>query len=272
MGKQLIQQLLPALQKMPWPNNDTATEMGRRIYAQGIERIDDYKGDPKELVGTLRLFQTSDSKPYAFAGVAYLLVAAARESSGEYDQNGLDAAMTWLEKAQETEPDIVEINMIEALIYAYGNRFDDARLVLDYLQDQDPMEYLVHLAEVAYWRQQKDLEQTVYWFDQATQSALTVPQRLRLLARMGDMYSEAEAFDDAIEVYRKAIHFDNGNAMLWHKLSLVYWRQENFEEADVCNRNALRLKDFSAAKKMEAALKERQGGSGVLGLFRRGSS
>ncbi|MCP5097180.1 MAG: tetratricopeptide repeat protein [Chloroflexi bacterium] len=272
MGKQLIQQLLPALNKISWPDNDGATEMGRRIYVQGVERIDDYTNDPKVLSSALKLFQTSDSRPYAFAGVAYMLVAASREKKdGSYDEVGLDAAMDWLEKAQETEPDIVEINMIEALVYAYGNRLDDARLVLDYLQGQEPTEYMLHLAEIAYWLQRKDVDEAVHWFGQASQSALTVPQRLRLQARMADMYADVGSYDKAVEVYRKAIHFDKKNYMLWHKLSVVYWRQENFEEADVCNRNALKLKDFPAGRKMEAGLKERKGNTGMLSRFRRRS-
>ena len=102
MGKQIINKLLPHLNNIPWPTMQAASEGGRRIYMQGIERIDDFKGDPKVLTGALRLFQTSDSQPYAFAGVAYLLVAASREADGSYDEEGLEAAMAWLENAQES--------------------------------------------------------------------------------------------------------------------------------------------------------------------------
>ena len=98
MGKQIIEKLLPVLDKINWPSLQQATEKGRRIYMQGIDRIDDFKGDPKVLSSALRLYQTSDSQPYVFAGVAYLLTAASREADSSYDAEGLEAAMAWLEQ------------------------------------------------------------------------------------------------------------------------------------------------------------------------------
>ncbi len=270
MGKKIIKQLVPALDKMKWPDLRAASEKGRRIYAQSVDRIDESQGDTKALSSTLRLLQTADSQPYAFAGVAYVLLAAAREAgdSASYYSPGLDAAMAWLEKAQESEPELVDINVIEALVYTFNGRLDDARLVLDYLQRQEPSNYMLHLAEIAYWVQTKELDEAVHWFGQAEQSALTVPQKLRLQAKMGDMFFEAQQNEKAIEVYKKAVHFDNKNAALLHKLSICYWRLENLEDADIYNRRALRISDFAAARKMEEALKKKRGdNTGMLGRF-----
>lgn len=273
MGKKIIEQLLPTLEKMKWPSLTVGSEQGKQIYWQSWERVEDYQGNPKELAATLRLLQTADSRPYALAGVAFLLVTAAREKNGSYAEKGLEAAMKYLEAAQEMEPDITEINVIEALIYIHSGRFEDARLILDYLQGQDSTNYYLHLGEVAYWTAVNDLEQTVYWFNEAAESSLVVPQRLRLQARLGDFYLKNKLYDEAIKVFRESLHFDKENALMWHKLSVAYWQLQDYEEAEHANRRALKLEALPAARKMEAALKKKSeegNEGGVLGrLFGR---
>lgn len=272
MGKDFVNKLLPALKKMKWPELTVRTEHGRQIYLQALERVDDAKGHPNSLVAVLRLLQTADSRPYAFAGVAYTLLAAAQENDGAYAQKGLDAAMEWLEQAQDMEPDIVEINMIEALIYTYSGRIDDARLILDYLQREEPTNFYLHLAEINFWIVVNNAEQVVYWFDQAAESALTVPQRLRLRARLGDYYLQQKMFQEAIDVFREAVHFDRENVGLWHRMSVAYWSLQDYEEAEHCNRRALKLQeDYAPALQMAEALNKQSGSdTGLLGrLFGR---
>lgn len=272
MGKQVIDKLLPVLEKMKWPALTVGTEQGRQIYLQAWDRIEEYQGDPNQLTAVLRLLQTADSRPYATAGAAHVLLAAAREKDGAYAPNGLEAAMHWLEMAQDMEPDVPEINVLEAFIYIHGARHDDARLILDYLHGQSPDNYYLQLGEIAYWTAVGDMEQAVQWFDEAAETALVVPQRLRLRARLADYYLENKLHQQASDVYKEALHFDRENALLWHKLSIAYWHLENYEEAEHANRRALQLKDFPAARSMEKALKKKNedNSSGVLGrLFGR---
>ena len=265
MGKQLLAKLLPSLEKAKWPQNERATDLGRRTYEVALDNINSYKDDPKVLAGALRTLQTSDSRPFAFAGVAYTLIAASREADGSYDPDGLEAAMGWLERAQETEPDIVDINMVEAFVYIYDGRLDDARLVLDYLQNQEPHSYYLQTAEFAYWLACEELEQIEYWFAQASKEANTVPQRLRLLSRMADAFMKFGRLDDALAKYKEASHFDAENHWLFHRMSEVCWQQENYEEAAHYNKRAIKLQDFPEGRQMETALKEKLGGTGVLG-------
>lgn len=264
MGKQLVEKIVPVLDKMNWPTTPDFTEKGRRTYEIGLDEVDSYRGDPRTLAAALRTFQTSDSQPFAYAGVAYTLIAAAREPDGTYDQAGLDAAMIWLERAQEQMPNNVDINMIEALIYIYSGRFDDARLILDYLQAQDPTSYYLQTAEVAYWWSQKEIDETVYWVDRASAQARNVPQRLRLRARLADYYMELDMADKALELYKEALHFDPENAELNHKISVIYWNLENYEEAERFNKKALQLGNLPEARELANELSRRQGGPGVL--------
>ncbi|MCA9933238.1 MAG: hypothetical protein H6662_07445 [Ardenticatenaceae bacterium] len=265
MGKQLLAKLLPSLEKAKWPQNEQATDLGRRTYEIALDNVNTFKDDPKVLAAALRTLQTGDSRPFACAGVAYTLIAASREADGRYATEGLDAAMSWLEKAQETEPDIVDINMVEAFAYIYDGRLDDARLVLDYLQDHDPHSYYLQTAELAYWTACDDLEQIEHWFERAAEEARTVPQRLRLLSHMADAYMKFDRLDDALAKYKEASHFDAENHWLYHHISEIYWQQENYDEASHYNKKALKAQDFPEGRQMEAALKEKSGGTGVLG-------
>lgn len=263
MGRAIVEKMLPVLAKMEWPENDQVTELGRRTYEIGLDKADEFKFDSKVLASALRTFQSGDSKPFAYAGVAYTLVKAAREADGTYNELGLNASLDWLEKAQDLAPDVTDINMIEAYIYVYSGRFEDARLILDYLQGIDNGNYHVRKAEVSFWQEQGKLEEAVYWYDKAIAAADTVPQKLRLRSDLGDFYLAMGRHEKAIEIYREAIHFAKENARMWHNMSLAYWHLEDFEEAARCNKRALALRpEFSAARKMEAMLDEKMESKG----------
>lgn len=257
MGQQLVEKLVPALEKMEWPAATGLSQAGRINYDVGLERADDYKGDPKALAAALRVFQTGDSLPYAYAGVAYTLLTAARETDGSYSQASLETVLQWLEKAQTLTSDQVEINFIEALVYIYGGRFREARLVLDYLEAQEPGNYFVVVAEALFWQRQGQVEEAAAWYEEAMTRAVTVPQRLLMRRRLGDCYFENGRFDEALAIYQEMVMLDKQNPWLWHNLSAIYYRQEQYQEAAHCNAKALAIMDFPAARQLEAALKKK---------------
>lgn len=259
MGKALVEKMLPVLKATKWPEIPEPTLQGRQAYLVGLDKVDDYTDNPKALTAALRTFQSGESRPYALAGVAYTLISASRERDGSYALGGLKASLEWLEKAQELAPDLIEINFIEAFIYIYSGRLEDARIVLDYLESLDDSDYYVLTAEASYWRRLKNLEETVQWLDLAIAEAATVPRKLRLRSTLGDCYLEFGLNDKALEVYKEAVHFAKENPSLWHRMSIAYWRLENYDEAARCNTKALSLReDFPEALKMRAALDERQ--------------
>lgn len=259
MSEQLLEKLLPVLQKMEWSGSPEATEQGRLAYMVGLERLDEYDGDTKLLSAALRAFQSGASLPYSYAGAAYTLVLASENNDGSYVPAGLDESMKWLEKAQELAPDILEINVIEALIYTGHGRYEDARMVLDYLQEMDDYNYQVAKAEVTFWKRQGEIEETIHWFNKTAEIAETVPHRLRTKARLGDYYLQQQMFDEALGIYKEAIHFDNRNVQLWHKISMIYWQKEDWDEVEIVNQQTLRLQpDFAPAVKMHEALKAKK--------------
>ncbi len=262
MGKALLEKLLPALDKMEWPETPVSTGLGRQTYEAGIEQVIS-EGSVEALMSAIKTFRSGDSEPYAFAGVAYALLTASREKDGTYAQLGLDAAMEWLEKAQASEPDLVEINMIEALVYTYKNHLDDARLVLDYLHQQDSSNYYLHMAELIYWQCQEDEEQIEYWYQQTMEEAVTIPQRLRLRSQLGDYYLESGQLEKALDIFQEVVRLNREDAPLWHKISVIHWRLGNLDEAEGCNRMALRYEDLPAARRLEAALQKKKTGPGI---------
>ena len=264
MGKTLVEKMLPSLEKMPIPETEGENAQGRQTYEFGLEKVDEFKGDPKTLAAALRIFQTCNSQPYVFAGVAYTLLTAAREADESYAENGLEAAMIWLEKAQELAPDIVSINMIEALIYIYSERYEDARLVLDYLMDDQPQNNYLLQAEVAYWQRQENLEAAVQWYEKAIDAADTVPRKLRMRNRLGDCYLEFGLYDEALKIYHEAVHFAKEDPWLWHNMSVVYFNKEEYKEAAHYNKLALELLDFPEAREMEQALRAKLGTGGLV--------
>ncbi|GAB4275050.1 MAG: hypothetical protein Kow0080_24000 [Candidatus Promineifilaceae bacterium] len=270
MGSVLVKRILALVEKIDWPQEERATAQGKHAYDVALEKADDYRGDGKLLAGALRTAISGQSRPYALAALAYILVVASQEADGSYDSMGLDAAMHWLEQAQTFEPDNVDINFIEALIYVCNGRIDDARLVLNYLRGQVTNHFWLDLVEIAYWEAKKDIEKAMHWYEQAAQSAATVPQKMRLRVRQGDFLMRMGRLDEALQKYKEAIHFDKANPVLWHKMSLIFMEKEVWEEAARCNQQALQLRDFPAARQAEELIKKRTGTTGMLGrLFGR---
>lgn len=269
MGKRLVAQMLPTLRKLKLSDNVEITTAGFKAFEVGRDKVDSYRGDPQVLGEALRIFQTADSLPYQYAGIAYTLLAASEEQNAEheYDQTGLDAAMEWLEKAQELAPDVTDINVIEPFIYIYSGRLDDARLVLDYLHRVDSNHYYLCRAEVAFWQRKGDLDQAIEWSRRAVDAANTIPQRLRVRNIVADLYMEKGDVENALQTYREAIHFNPENAWLYHKVSLIHLRQGAEEEAAQFNARALELEpDMQEALEVRQALsRESEGTTGILG-------
>lgn len=255
MGKKLLGQLLPALEKMTFSGTEALTPAGYTVFEVGRDRVDAYRGDPRALADALRTFQTADSLPYEYTGVALAALAAAREADGSYAPEGLEASLAWLEKAQELAPDVTDINVVESFIYIYGQRPDDARLVLDYLHEQEPNHYYLDRAEIDYWRSRGDLPQALRWCEQAIQSAVTLPQRLRVRSMMADLYHEMGDKEAALQSFREAIHFDPDNAWLWHRVAHLQWQAGATEEAQRANEKALQLDpELAEAQELQQTL------------------
>lgn len=265
MGYELIQKILPSLEKMNWPDEPVASPHGHQTYEIGLDKLAEYQGNPKTLMDALRVFQTTQSAPYAYAGIAFTLLTAANEKDGTYRPESLEAVMAWLEKAQALAPDVVEINVVEGYVYIYNHELENARLVLDYLHGQEPTNYYVHVAEIVYWQKQGDVDAVTQATENAIEMATSIPQKLRLRSQLADFYYEQGVLEKALSMYQDNVHASPQDYMLWHKISVIYWKLDNLEECERANQNTLRLADYPPAQQLQAAIKKKKSDSSGLG-------
>ncbi|HSH04437.1 MAG TPA: hypothetical protein VLL52_18140 [Anaerolineae bacterium] len=250
--------------------SNEATPSGYKAYEVGLDQVDSFTGDPKLLAKAIRTFQSGKSLPYLYAGAAYTLIAASKEKDGTYAQEGLGLATQWLQKAQELVLDRVEINVIEAFIYIYGKEFDNAALVLDYLLGKDPESWYVQLATIAYYREQGMVDDTIAIYQDTIGKADTPPRKLGLQKQLADFYFDIEHFNEALDLYQMLVKFNKKDPELWRRISIIYFRQENWEEADRYNNQVLKLAKIPEAVEMRDMLKQRLNKGGVMGrLFGR---
>lgn len=265
MDQSISAELQSAFDRLTWSGNEELTPAGAVVFREALDQADSYRDDPEVLAAAVRTLRTCDSLPYTYAGLAYVLLVAARQE-GASGEGALQAALGWLEQAQEMELDVVDINVIEALIYIEGGRLEDARMVLDYLHNQDPSSFLLKRAEMAYWQKAGDYEEALTWNQNALQEAETVPQRLRLKSVAADLYLQAGQEEKALEAYKEALHFDPENAWLCHRISTMHYEREELQEAARFNQQALELNsDMPEAQQLRETLKERMGSTGLLG-------
>jgi tetratricopeptide (TPR) repeat protein len=276
MGRALLSQMVPALEKLTWTGTPRETAAGSLVYRTVIDQVDGYRGDPNVLGLALRTARTCDSLPYTYAAISYILLAAAGPTAADvadsatraYDADGLATALQWLEKAQELVPEETDINVIEALIYIHARRYEDARTVLDYLHEETSDNYFLLRAEMTYWQHIGVHDQAIEWNQRAFKEATTVPQRLRLKSTAATIFREAGDIEKALEASKEALHFDSDNAWLCHEISLLYYEKGELEEATHFNERALKLQPgLSEAQQLKEELSEQQRSSGILGRF-----
>lgn len=265
MDQSISSELQSAFERLTWSGSEELTPAGAVVFKEALDQADSFRDDPEVLAAAVRTLRTCDSLPYTYAGLAYALLVATK-AEGNSGERALQAALEWLEKAQEMEPDVVDINVIEALIYIQGGRIEDARMVLDYLHNQDPNSFLLKRAEMAYWQEIGDYEQALAWNQNALQEAETVPQRLRLKSAAARLYLQAGREEKALEAYKEALHFDPKNAWLCHRISTMHYERDELEEAARFNERALELSsEMPEAQQLRETLKERLGSTGLLG-------
>jgi tetratricopeptide (TPR) repeat protein len=257
----LIDQLNKIIQEANWPAEHHATIQNRRIYENGLDIVNMYRGHPAILGKALRKFQGTRSSPYAYAGIAYTLATASRGRDGQApDQRGLKGAMHWLEKSQNLEPDRLEINFIEAVIYLNARQHKNARLILDYLNDQDPGNYYLCVTEMNYWDEQSSDKQYLHWVQQAVNAANSNIRRIWVMNALAGFYLGKGMYERSLKTYQQVAKLDPNDPWLWHNMSVMYVEMKHFKEAENCNKRALSIMDFGAARDIEQVIKKNRGG------------
>ena len=258
MGLELVHKFTGYLERVTWPTKEESTPLGVQTFEMGLDQANEFDGkNPNVLQEGVKRFLSGDSLPFAYAGVAYVLLMAAVEQDGSYTSEAIDTAVSWLEKAQAIEEDLTEINFIEGLVYLRRGEIENCRLVLDYLFEQSPYYYHLHITEALYWHALDELDEMENSYTKAAESADNVPKRLRLYTQMAQAYQGADQLDKALGYYKKALYFNKESGKLWHQISVIYWKQGELNECLRANKKTLSLTPTAGAKKLRQALQKR---------------
>ncbi|MCP5098590.1 MAG: tetratricopeptide repeat protein [Chloroflexi bacterium] len=254
----LVDKLIEIINKSQWPAAHRNNSQARRIYERGLDEVNSYRGHPDTLMRALEIFSRTQSSAFAYAGIAFTLVTAATDQDSFY-QPGFDEAMRWLEKAQEWEANLIEINFIEAVIYLNSTQLENGRFILDYLGRQNPNNYYLCLTEMNYYAQKKLKKKYIHWLEKAIKQANSGYRQAYTLNSLAGHYLKHGDYELAIKQYYQVTKIDPNDAWAWHNMSVMFTRMKKFEDAHLCNKKALNLMDFGAARQIEAQLKEKRG-------------
>ena len=177
MSSQLIDTINRHLHDSQLSSDITTSPASKEQYERGLDAVHAYRGDSQQLFDALRLFQAIPSRPYAFAGVAYTLLAASYLYDTEYQAKGIEEAGRWLVEAQSSAPNLPEINFIIVIYYALQERYASPQAWLNTLIT-DPPNYYASIAEMRHWDKQDDIHKVYDAYLKATQSAERSEQRL----------------------------------------------------------------------------------------------
>lgn len=254
MGHELLDSLTELVASTSWPDNSFINAKSQHIYETGMDVLNMYRGHPDVLIDALRLFYQTESQPYAYAGIAATLISASYSHGDVYEGDGLRQAQQWLERAQASIADRVEINVVEASLYISMREYDNARLILDYFQQENYEHYQICLAEMHYWQRKESIPQVSEWYRKAMALSTTKVRKIVALNILAGCYLSNKHYKQTIEAYRHLAKLDANDPWLWHNSSIAHYNLKQYKDAAKCNKKALELMDFQAARDMGKAI------------------
>ncbi len=258
MADELLDYMTDLINSTEWPEAPFINAKSQHAYETGMDILNLYRGHPQILLDALRAFYQTGSKPYAYAGIAAVLQSAAFSHSDVYEQAGLVESQRWLERAQAIVADRVEINFLEALLYINLKEYSNARLLLDHFERENYQHFSICTTEMKYWDRQNDVKQVFAWFQQAMRLGATKARQSYSLSRLAGCYLNNRCYQHAIHAYQQLAQLDPEDPWLWHNRSIAHFRLKQYKDAEKCNKKALGLMDFQAARDMERAIKQKR--------------
>lgn len=247
-------------QQSAWSTDITLSSAARAAYETGLDLVNGYTGETSVLTNAFKSFMATGSRPYALAGAAFILYAAAFQPSRDgYDSEALGLALGWLEQAQAQQPDAVEINVVEAFLYLADRKLSDARLVLDHLHSRELSNFYVCQAETWYWDVKGNFKEVERWAAEGLKSAHNRARQGRMLVNLAQGYMRHDQYAQAAEAYRRLVLVEPDNFWAWQNLSVMYFNLKQYKEAADSNRRALKLNDWPAARAMEKEIGKKLG-------------
>jgi tetratricopeptide (TPR) repeat protein len=182
-----------------------------------------------------------------------VLAAASFVQGYEYEEYGLNRALEFLRKAQGLGHERPEIDVVEAEIHIAAQRFPRARSILDQLARHS--EFYTAIAEIRYW-EHHNLSKAADWFKKAMELAENETRQLWALNTVARVYLRRRINTEALKAFEQIVQIDPGDPWAWHNMSIIHLETKDYSKAEICNRRALQLMDFEAARRVRMSIRD----------------
>jgi tetratricopeptide (TPR) repeat protein len=253
MANEMVEFILKLVERTPMPESTNVTGIARAAYEQARDVQSMYRGHPEILIDALKAYWATGAQAYVYAGIASVLAAASFVQGYEYEEYGLNRALEFLRKAQELGRERPEIEVVEAEIHIAAQRFPRARFILDQLARHS--EFYAAIAEVRYW-EHHDITKATTSFKKAMELAENETRQLWALNTVARVYLRRRINAEALKAFEQIVKIDPGDPWAWHNMSIIHLESKNFSKAEDCNRRALQLMDFEAARRVRTSIRD----------------
>jgi tetratricopeptide (TPR) repeat protein len=242
-----------AVQLTP-PPEGAITDTMRENYYFAIDKANEYSGHPQVLVDAIRLFQTTTSTPLFYAGMAYVHMHAAYKQGFTYSPLGLSVARQWLQRAQHLVLDITELLIVQAFLAIRAGRDYEAQQALTRLQERNIDNIHILMAKMEYYGLKKNVPQIITTYQNILTRPITSSQLIYVQNRVARYYTLFGEPSRALNIYQDIIKVTPRDPWVWHNMSIIYLQRWSFLKAHRCNKSALQIMDFVAARRVRRQL------------------
>jgi len=249
----LANRFIQLFRDLPFPSGDEFTEEAISFFQYGNDILLSYRGNSDTLIQATNAYLATKNHIYVRAGAANVLMSASYISGGKYDKNGIAEALRLIQSAKSFAYGQYELDYIEANVYNVMGNTQALKQCIENMSEYDEASRESSFArlQMRYYDNLGDLKKVRHWFEIGSKRAEeeTEIRRISILSHMaGIIMDRVEFTDEAIVLYRKVVQLNANDPWAWHNLSLLYWRNKDYDKSGECNRRALDLMNFGAAQ------------------------
>ena len=166
------------------------------------------------------------------------MITVEKSECTEYFKKGIEAreeknfkaAIKYLNMAANLSPDAALPYLAIGLVYRDQGKLENAINAFKKAIEIDPKRadaYKVIGLSYKDLRQYSNAEKA---FGKALEFEVFVDNRVEILSILGEIFTKEGRYNEAIDVFKKALGLDPHNNTLLYKLGMVYYKNENFDE------------------------------------------
>lgn len=254
MSIQLIDYINGYAARLETPPGYTVTDATKQQFYLAIDTANEYRGEPSVLLQALDAFQHTENAALFYAGVAYVHLQAAYLQGFSYAEVGVEQARTWLDRATQMMPKIIELLLIETFIALRAKQYDQAKELITRLQERDAQNFYVLLTQLEYYGMMMAISSALPLFDRALSAATSPSQEIHVRNRIARYYVLFGKAGQAVEMYKTLTQLTPDDPWVWHNLSILYLQRYRLRKAWQCNARALKLMSFDNARQIRRSI------------------